>query len=384
MNTAYLSLGSNQGNTYDHLNDAIQHLFERVGAVVKISPVYKSPSWGFEAPDFYNCVLKIQTTLSAKKLLTSVLAIEERLGRKRSESEGYQSRTMDIDIVLYNDDVIESDALQVPHPLMHKRLFVLQPLCDIAGDDVFTAFAKLLHPQRDAKTSHSVKEVLERCADDSVLEKQPKWLKNPKDTLSLGSYNYIAVEGNIGAGKTSLATMISEEFNAKLILERYKDNPFLPKFYKEPERYAFPLEMSFLADRYQQLLDDIGQYDLFKDFMIADYDRYKSLIFSQVTLQEEEFVLYKRLHEMMYKDIPQPDLYIYLYQNTERLLANIKKRGRSYEKNIDPEYLRKINQGYLDFIKSQHNLNVKIIDVSELDFVKNREDFLSVLNQLEA
>ncbi|MFT5862935.1 MAG: deoxyguanosine kinase, partial [Flavobacteriales bacterium] len=154
-----------------------------------------------------------------------------------------------------------------------------------------------------------------------------------------------------------------------------------PKFYKEPERYAFPLEMSFLADRYQQLLDDLGQYDLFTDFMIADYDRYKSLIFSQVTLQEEEFVLYKRLHEMMYRDMPQPDLFVYLYQNTERLLINIKKRGRSYEKDIQPEYLEKINQGYLDFIKSQHELNVKIIDISELDFVKNREDFLKVISQ---
>jgi deoxyadenosine/deoxycytidine kinase len=175
--------------------------------------------------------------------------------------------------------------------------------------------------------------------------------------------------------------MISREFNAKLILERFKDNPFLPKFYDEPERYAFPLEMSFLADRYQQLLDDIGQFDLFKDFMIADYDRYKSLIFAQVTLQEEEFVLYKRLHEMMYRDIPAPDLYIYLYQNTERLLENIKKRGRDYEKSIKPDYLEKINQGYLDFIKNQHHLNVKIIDISSLDFVKNREDYLEIISQ---
>jgi len=139
--------------------------------------------------------------------------------------------------------------------------------------------------------------------------------------------------------------MISNEFNAKLILERFKDNPFLPKFYAEPERYAFPLEMSFLADRYQQLLDDIKQYDLFTDFMIADYDRYKSLIFAQVTLQEEEF-------------------------------------GRSYEKDIQISYLDKINAGYLEFIKNQHQLNVKIIDISKLDFVKKREDFLKVLKQI--
>ncbi|MFT5750948.1 MAG: deoxyguanosine kinase [Dokdonia sp.] len=377
MHTIYLSLGSNQGNTYENLNNAIQLLFEQVGRVLKISAVYQSPSWGFEAPDFLNSVVKMETGLSPAKLLDACQAIEISLGRKRGEEQGYQSRNIDIDILLYDDIVKKTSTLEIPHPLMKDRLFVLKPLSDIAGD--------LMIPTGEPSGSEPILrtslELLDLCTDESVLEKQPKWLKNPKDSADLGKYNYVVIEGNIGAGKTSLAEMISAEFNAKCILERFKDNPFLPKFYKEPERYAFPLEMSFLADRYQQLLDDLGQYDLFTDFMIADYDRYKSLIFSQVTLQEEEFVLYKRLHEMMYRDMPQPDLFVYLYQNTERLLINIKKRGRSYEKDIQPEYLEKINQGYLDFIKSQHELNVKIIDISELDFVKNREDFLKVISQ---
>lgn len=348
----------------------MQLIFEKVGPVLKISPVYKSPAWGFEAPDFYNCVLKMETVLSPPKLLKIAKSIEELLGRKQSESVGYESRSIDIDILLYDDIILETSTLTIPHPLMKERKFVLQPLADLEGDTESHVLNK------------TFLELLRDCNDESVLTKQAKWLKKPQDSISLGGYNYIAIEGNIGAGKTSLATMISKEFNAKLILERYKDNPFLPKFYKEPDRYAFPLEMSFLADRYQQLLDDTGQYDLFKDFMCADYDRYKSLIFAQVTLQEEEFVLYKRLHEMMYRDMPQPDLYIYLYQNTERLLSNIKKRGRSYEQSIQPEYLEKINKGYLDFIKSQHNLHIKIIDISDLDFIKNREDFLYIINQL--
>jgi 2-amino-4-hydroxy-6-hydroxymethyldihydropteridine diphosphokinase len=377
LHTIYLSLGSNQGNTYENLNNAIQFLFERVGRVLKISAVYQSPAWGFEAPDFYNCVLKMETGLSPSKLLDTCQDIETRLGRKREDAGGYQSRSIDIDILLYDDIVKNSRTLTIPHSLMKDRLFVLQPLADIAGD-VLIPTGELWDTQQKMS---SCLDLLEACTDESVLAKQPKWLKNPKDSTDIGNYNYIVIEGNIGAGKTSLAEMISEEFNAKCILERFKDNPFLPKFYQEPERYAFPLEMSFLADRYQQLLDDIGQYDLFKDFMIADYDRYKSLIFSQVTLQEEEYVLYKRLHEMMYRDMPQPDLYVYLYQNTERLMRNIKKRGRSFEKDIQPEYLEKINQGYLDFIKTQHQLNVKIIDISELDFVKHREDFLTVISQ---
>ncbi len=369
MHTIYLSLGSNQGNTYENLSKAIQLLFTQVGRISKISPVYQSPALGFEGPDFHNCVMRIHTNLSPAKLLKKILSIETAMGRTREEGAGYQSRPIDIDILLYDDELIDTEALQVPHPRMCERRFVLQPLVDIAGEMVDPVFAK------------AYSELLDICPDESQVTKQPKWLKNPKDDMSLGDYNYIVIEGNIGAGKTSLVEMISQEFNAKPILERYKDNPFLPKFYKEPERYAFPLEMSFLADRYQQLLDDIGQYDLFKDFMIADYDRYKSLIFSQVTLQEEEYVLYKRLHEMMYRDMPKPDLYVYLYQNTERLLKNIKKRGRSYEKEIDAGYLEKINQGYLDFIKSQHQLNVKIIDISDLDFVKNREDYLHVVSE---
>lgn len=370
MHTIFLGLGSNQGNIYDYLNGCIQKLFEEVGTVLKISPVYQSPSWGFEAADFHNCVIKMQTTLHPTQLLKAILRIEKALGRTRSNEEGYQSRAIDVDILLYDEEQINTKILQVPHPLMHQRKFVLQPLIDIAPQSE--------HPILE----QTWEQLLETCEDTGTLIKQPKWLKHPKDSIAIDQYNYIAIEGNIGAGKTSLATMISNEFNAKLILERFKDNPFLPKFYAEPERYAFPLEMSFLADRYQQLLDDIKQYDLFTDFMIADYDRYKSLIFAQVTLQEEEFVLYKRLHKMMYSALPQPDLYVYLYQNTERLLKNIKKRGRSYEKDIQISYLDKINAGYLEFIKNQHQLNVKIIDISKLDFVKKREDFLKVLKQI--
>ena len=193
---------------------------------------------------------------------------------------------------------------------------------------------------------------------------------------------HVAIAGNIGAGKTSMATKIAQDFNAKLILERFKDNPFLPKFYEDATRYAFPLEMSFLADRYQQLVDDITQLDLFKESVIADYDVNKSLIFASITLPEEEFALYKKLFQVMHKDVPKPDVYVYLYQNTERLLENIKKRGRKYEQSIQAEYLQKLNTGYLEFIKTQHSENIKIIDISEMDFLKKRSDYLNILKQI--
>ena len=184
--------------------------------------------------------------------------------------------------------------------------------------------------------------------------------------------------------KTTLTTKIAEDFNAKTVLERFADNPFLPKFYKDQNRYAFPLEMSFLADRYQQVSDDLGQFDLFKDFIIADYHIFKSLIFAKVTLADEEFRLYKTLFDIIYKEMPKPDLYVYLYQNTERLLQNIKRRGRGFEQEISADYLEKINHGYLDYIKSQKGLNVLIIDVSEKDFVKNQSDYIAVLEEIAA
>ena len=193
----------------------------------------------------------------------------------------------------------------------------------------------------------------------------------------------MAIEGNIGAGKTTLATKISNDFNAKLILERFAENPFLPSFYEDQARYAFPLEMSFLADRYQQFTEDTNQLDLFKSFMVSDYDIYKSLIFAKVTLQQNEFELYRKVFNFMYKEVKKPRIYVYLYQTTERLLEQIKKRGRDYEQNIELSYLERINRGYFDFLKTYPKENQLVIDVSELDFVSHNIDYETVLTKIE-
>ncbi len=366
----YIALGSNKGDRLKHLQSAVDLIFDEIGKVNSISKVYNTPALGFEGDDFLNCCLHVETEFSADDVLQKLLDIETTLGRVRTAKNTYESRAIDLDILFYGDQLIDSKALKVPHPEMHKRRFVLQPLNDIA--------AKQVHP----KQSKSVSELLELCDDDSPIEPIKIWLKNPSKQFSFSNYNYIAIEGNIGAGKTSLAHKISKDYNAKLILERFADNPFLPKFYEEPQRYAFTLEMSFLADRYQQISDDLSQLDLFKDFMVSDYDIYKSLIFSKITLPEDEFKLYRKLFYLMYKDIAKPDLYVYLYQNTERLQENIKKRGRDYEQNIDSEYLENINSGYLDFLKNQSELNVKIIDISDKDFVKHRSDYLWLLGEI--
>jgi deoxyadenosine/deoxycytidine kinase len=308
--------------------------------------------------------------LQPQNVLDNLLEIETSLGRTRTKTNSYEARIIDLDIVFAEDTIINTKTLQIPHPEMVKRKFVLQPLNDLAS--------KLKHP----KLNKEIGALLSECKDDSVLEPIKIWLKNPSKTFNFSKFNYIAIEGNIGAGKTSLANKIAYDFNAKLILERFKDNPFLPKFYEDASRYAFPLEMSFLADRYQQISDDLSQLDLFKDFIVSDYDVFKSLIFSKITLQEDEFNLYRKLFNLMYKDLRKPDLYVYLYQNTERLQENIKKRGRDYEQNIKNDYLEKINAGYLDFLKSQPDFNVKIIDISDRDFIENRTDYLWLLEAI--
>ncbi len=373
MNTThkvYLSLGSNKGDRLKHLQDAVDLIFKRIGKINNISKVYNAPSLGFESDDFLNICIFLETELEAQPLMKALLAIETDLGRTPAKSNGYEARIIDVDILFFDDEMANSKTLKIPHTELHKRRFVLQPLHDIAS--------KFMHP----KLNTSIAELLGICDDHSAVVPIKIWLKNPSKQYHFSDYNYIAIEGNIGAGKTSLAKKIAQDFNAKLILERFADNPFLPKFYKEPKRYAFTLEMSFLADRYQQISDDLSQLDLFKDFMVSDYDIYKSLIFSKITLPEDEFKLYRRLFYLMYKDIAKPQLYVYLYQNTQRLQENIKRRGRDYEQDIDNDYLEKINAGYLDFLKNQTELKIKIIDISDRDFVDKRDDYLWILGEI--
>ncbi len=191
---------------------------------------------------------------------------------------------------------------------------------------------------------------------------------------------YLVIEGNIGAGKTTLANMLAHDLNAKLILERYADNPFLPKFYNNPERYSFPLELSFLAERYKQLNEDIRTGSLFQSLTIADYFFMKSLIFAQNTLSGDELQLYKQIFSIIYNTLPKPNLYVYLHLSTEKLLKNIKKRGREYEQTITAEYLENLTQGYFDFIKQHPDYTFLIVDTSNIDFVNNYTDYQKLKN----
>lgn len=188
-------------------------------------------------------------------------------------------------------------------------------------------------------------------------------------------YDYIVIEGNIGTGKTSLATRLSKDCGAKLVLERFADNPFLPKFYDNQSRYAFPLELSFLADRFQQLNDELKPRELFTANTIADYILSKSLVFAQVTLKEDEFQLYQRLFHIIHAQLPKPDLLVYLHKDVDRLQQNIRKRGRDYEQNIADDYLSSIERGYWEFFRQLNNQRILVIDTNDVDFVNSEPDY---------
>jgi deoxyadenosine/deoxycytidine kinase len=288
------------------------------------------------------------------------------MGRVKRSST-YENRPIDLDVLFFNYEIFSDENLSIPHKHLHTRDFVLFPLNDIAAD--------FIHP------------IIKKSVKELKYALPPTEIQVVEETLNLPSLpatdlRYICIEGNIGAGKTTFAQMFSQDYKAKQILERFKDNPFLPQFYKDPKRFAFPTEMSFLADRHQQLVEDIAQLDLFSSLCVADYDLYKSLIFAEITLQPEEFQLYKKIFNIIYKEIPKPDLYIYFYQNTENLLKNIIKRGRPYEQNISIDYLEKINEGYLNYIKQQTKFKTKLVDISDKNFVDNRSDYLDIIEEI--
>ena len=195
-------------------------------------------------------------------------------------------------------------------------------------------------------------------------------------------YNYIVIEGNIGAGKTSLASRIAADFNARLITERFADNPFLPKFYQDPDKYSFPLELSFLAERYRQLREELTSQDLFKTFSVSDYYFMKSLIFASSTLGGDEYALYRQIFNIIYTSVPRPDLYVYLHADTTRLLENISVRGRDYEKSITGEYLKSIQDGYFNFFRQNPDMKYLVLDINAIDFVGCQKDYELILEHI--
>ena len=195
-------------------------------------------------------------------------------------------------------------------------------------------------------------------------------------------FKFISIEGNIGSGKTSLVNKIINDFKGKVILEEFAENPFLPDFYKDPEKHAFPLEMFFMAERFQQLSSNINHQDLFSELTVADYSFFKSKLFAQNNLKENELDLFNRLYNIMFSSIKKPDLLIYLHSDIKRLQQNIKKRGRQYERNISDNYLKSIETRYFNYINKQSSYNVLILDVTNVNFIKDQSIYAEIIAEI--
>ena len=369
FNIVYLSLGSNLGDKINNLQTTINLIDSKVGDVLLISSVYQTKAEGFVGEDFLNCCVSLRTSMEPKILIKELINIESQNGRLRSNRNIYESRSIDIDILFYEDKIINQHNLTIPHPRMNDRDFVIKPLLDIAKSKIHPVLNRTISEiDLDLGDTEIIK-----INDDLVLPVIEK----------LKSIKNIVIEGNIGVGKTCLSEKLSKDLNKELILEGYMDNPFLDKYYENPDRYALNVELTFLTDRCRQLSDFNNQISLFSSGLVSDYDIFKSLVFAGISLKEIEYNLFRKIFTYMTKDLFKSNLIIYLLQSTEQLLENIKKRGRGFEKKIDKKYLDKINQGYLNYLKNNSDLNIIYIDVSDLDFVESKTDYFELLYRVK-
>ncbi len=366
---AILHTGSNIGSREKLLKLALRLIAERAGHILKTSAVYSTAPWGVSGqPAFLNQAAMIETQLQPQDLLDTLLDIEHHMGRERREKWG--SRLIDIDILFYDNLVWHTPTLQIPHPHLHERNFVLAPLAELAPDWVHPVLGK------------TVTQLLAESPDD--LEAVPLLAQ---DTHATGlperlPHQFIVIEGNIGAGKTTLCHRLARDYGCRLILEQFANNPFLPYFYHQPERYAFPVELFFMTERHKQLQEELSTLSLFQQTVVADYFFVKTSLFAKNNLSEEEYRLFLRLFHVLNASLPKPELLVYLHRSVKSLMGNIRRRGRSYEQDISEAYLAQIQQAYFEFFKAEHAFPILILDVEKADFQHDDLSYQKILQAL--
>jgi 2-amino-4-hydroxy-6-hydroxymethyldihydropteridine diphosphokinase len=318
MNDAFLCLGGNLGDRQGNLDKARVLITERCGKINAVSKIYETEAWESHSLNKYlNQVIRIKTGLNENKLLKRLLEIEKELGRERKGKKN-EDRLIDIDILFFNNSIVEMKGLVIPHPRLHLRRFVLKPLMDIDR--------KFVHPF----LKESIEKLYAKCADKSQIRE-------------FRSIRYICIEGNIGSGKSTLARVLADRLKGAYLPEQFEKNDLLPLFYSDPKEFAFPLEYSFLLGRYQQI------YDAFKsgaDCIVSDYSFYKCLWFATLNLKGRDLKFFKKHFSSLEKQLPKPDLIVYLKTPVDNLLKNISSRGRTYESGITKSYLKQIKHEY--------------------------------------
>lgn len=340
MNKAFLGLGGNLGDRLQNLYLVRKALNLSCGKLVKASGIYETAAWGYSSPKSYlNQVVELETPLEASLLLKAIREIEHENGRTRQDNN-YQDRTVDIDLLFYNQELIEQDDLKVPHPRLAERRFVLQPLMDIAPD--------LIHPVLQKRVS----ELFDLCSDTSAV----------KLVLENKLPSYICIEGNIGSGKSTLARLLAPHLKAHYLPEKYEHLNLLPRFYTEPERFSFALEFAFLLNRFDQLS---SHFQNTAERSVSDYSLYKSLYFARVNLKAELLLTFEKQFDLLCGELQAPGLIIHLNTGVEQLLKNIENRSRTFEKGITENYLRQVNSAYWSCFKELRHLPQLVIDIEQ-------------------
>ena len=350
----YLSLGSNQGDRLTLMLKALRLLVQNFEGYFALSSLYETPAWGFESAPFYNACVGIESHASPHEVFEKLVQIEQHLGRNRSSSKTYEARTMDLDVLFYDDLVFEDTVLTLPHPQIEKRNFVLYPMAEIASDYVHPRWGKNMQQLRDSS------------ADASTVHQLPfsHWTSSLFDR-----YPFIAIEGNIGAGKTTLAQLLAKRYQVPILLESFLENPYLEKFYEDAQTYAVAVETFFLKDRIIQGQDFWKTQPEGKG--VSDYTLYKSAVFAQQNLKGGAMDSFMEAYQKGIATYKHPDLLLFLEAPTTVLLDRIALRARTAEKNIEADYLDRIAQQYETFLAAPQHFPVVRCDTTNSDFEKD-------------
>ena len=368
MNKAYISLGSNEGQKLENIQQAVVKIQKEIGILTELSSLYQTPAWGFEGPDFLNACIGIKTRHAPNKVLEKLLGIEREMGRFRRSQPGYSSRNIDLDLLFYSDEVIENEALTLPHPRLELRNFILHPMSEIAPNFV--------HP----RLGMNMVKLSTQCVDTSQPIQLPLSQWSPD---LFAKHQLLVFEGNIGVGKTVLTQKIGQHYHVPQLLENFNQNPYLKKFYQQPERYALALENYFLEDRFRQFSDFYKEKGLQKN-AIADHSLYRSLIFAKINLSSGDFKNFKKQYDQLTASFDCPQKVILLQRSVHVLVKQIQNRGRVYEQKISLNYLKRIQDRYATFIQEETSVPIHKIELKDLDFVNDESAYQIVLQRIKA
>ena len=368
MNRAYISLGANIGNCRKNIQEAVIQIQKKIGILTDLSSLYVTPAWGFEGPNFLNACIGIDTNDKPLKLLEKLLDVEQAMGREHHTKTGYNSRYIDLDLLFYADQIINTSALILPHPKIEFRNFIMHPLNEINPN--------LIHPT----LNKTIADLLSVSSDKSKVKKLPMSDWSP---MLFETNRILILEGNIGVGKTLLAQKIADQYQVPFLKENFKENPFLEKFYNDSQTYALSLENYFMKSRFRQFQEFINdKASSLKG--VADHSLFRSLIFAKINLASLDFHSFKKNYLAWSNKFYLPQKVIYLKHSVDKLRENIKIRGRDYEQKISKEYLTNIDLGYKLFFDLENQFPYCEIDLSDLDFVKDEAAYQIILLRIKA